>query len=418
MADYLDGNHQIDELLNENHADKMLNWCNQGLAFIDEQVEREKMIKRCLKSARAKINSLESELRKKDELIERFHNEKSLELKSLQNEIHSLKSENKQLKCQLESRTKGTILKEKFDNLEKYASALKLNESVRGKKSPPRSPDENVCPEKIKKTKTGWITTDKEKTDAFPVSRRNSSLSLTKPAAKLKQTHLNFKSENQHEKKSQTLNETYCSEVENDLNFTSDSITSPSRFRDQKPLKVLDGLKETKFKKHTSESLFDSIELGLQQNEANIKEEKESQGMNTAVTNFDETLKPTVLRKNESNDSDVIILPTQKPEIFTIQDSFELSMMPLYKTDSKSSKILEEKIKSKDATPEKEEFQDDNWVPGHCRHCVEYYNRILPGGFDKNDPQVLPCNHELGRRLREDTPEMFWNHLFTPTQKK
>ncbi|XP_063695567.1 neurofilament heavy polypeptide-like [Culicoides brevitarsis] len=354
---------QIDAILAENPTQEMSEWYNQGLNLIEKQANKEEELKKWSKRAKKEIESLKKILLEKNQKI----TELEINFSKLSAEHESLKTEYQQLKASI--RTKESPKSQK-----------------NRRKSSSKSPNENKEPEKSKRLKGDWIG----KTSPPLIDKRR-SLSLTK-ASKLKQTQLNFKPPRDSD-------ETFCSELEDltppleEQNFQK----SPSRFRcDQKSWKKL---KEVKKEKLDEKNPFDCFQRPAK------PQKEESQGMNTAV----------LFPSDDSCESDCVLLPTQKPEVISINDTvIQPSIMRTSSSSGLIAKKEEDPENIKTPSPPKRKLE---WVPGFCSKCVEYYNEILPNGFDKNHPNVVPCSHELGRRGRPDTPEGFWNPIFTPTQK-
>lgn len=255
---------------------------------------------------------MEGELVRKDQVIEKLSHENNV----MRAQYDALKTENQRLKVNQEKQdsiSKGEKTKEKFDHLEKFVGRVTLTDPRR-KKTPPKSPNENENPKKLKGS---WINVGKERNPAPLVRNKSSSpLSLTKPAAKLKQTHLNFA------KESVNPDDTFCADLEMGYKTASTKTepSSPSRLGRGRVKKVLLGLKQTKAPKQQVENPFELTPTPVR---AKIKEEQELHGAKLAEAAQEE------IDTNLSHDSDLIMLPTQSPQVIEIFDSNDSLRLPL-----------------------------------------------------------------------------------------
>lgn len=390
----------IDSVLTEDHTNSMVDWCKRGLNFLEskfvvfncecfcrkfcsflytEQENKETEIKNWVKRAKQHMKYLEDIVLEKDREILKLSSD-NMELRTDMNKLSKdheiLKTEHQKMKQIVrneDATRKGVKLRQKFNQIETFNETIKLTESPRRKITPTKSPDENECPEKHKKLKgLSWMSVDKERKSGTLDRKTSMSLSLTKPGPKLKQSHLNFTKEHAN------ADETFCSELENDKNVPSTPTrlrqpiiqsNSPSRFRCRKVKRILDGLKESKVPEDSKENPFESIILPPKRTEINT--EPESKGMNTAIMHPEHT---DQIDEKESQESDVIMLPTQAPEIIEILDSNDSIRLPVVKLSKNLSAVASSsKMETSLIMPEKKVQQDpvDDYVPGFCKQCID-----------------------------------------------
>lgn len=224
----------------------------------------------------------------------------------------------------------------KCDLKEQLAEVSEKENVSRGKKTPSKSDSPKDHKKKKVNERDGWISargspsprlfgdSTRRSKSVNPISSpkpdRKVNLSLSKP--RLKQSHLNFVPENN------PSDETYCSELE-------EFMISPQQ-RDHSR-KILRGLKE---KKNTNaeedKDIFGKLSLSVRNLDMTDRRRKSKESdLESTLFFSDFKLKEepiTQINQNDDNhdscNSDVIILPTQEPEIEEILNSWELNITP------------------------------------------------------------------------------------------
>lgn len=227
----------------------------------------------------------------------------SADLTDLVKKCKKLESENELLKEGIENRMPNSSKIQFREQFERFDNFLR-DESRRKSTSP--TDDANETNKRIKKE---WIIKP-DKNPSPPSRKMNAStLSLKKP---LKQTYLNFSKETK-DISQDSLNDTFCSELEK---IGNEEATSPSRFNKlPKATKVFKCKSENDSTKYCQKMSIPIVK--------NVVEPLESQGMNTAIIipKEEEDVEVAELDKKSTQDSDLIILPTQMSEVIEISDS-------------------------------------------------------------------------------------------------